>query len=353
MRLISLVTIGKACLFCGCLLAVVGIYGQSASKGSVERFKVHGKNLEGNLSGDSSNRYVSVYLPPGYKKNPARRYPVVYFLHGYTDDDAKFYGFAKHWMNLVKVLDSVFAAKLAPEMIVVTPNAYTRFQGSMYSNSITTGNWEDYIAQELVAYIDQHYRTIPRADSRGLTGHSMGGYGAFRIGEKYPGIFSSIYLLSPCCLANEWISDRIPANFMRADSIKTLEAFQQSDFGTRIVFASAAAWSPNPDRPPFYVDLPIQDGRLDPVVLAKWTANRPLVTIDQNISNLKKLKAIGFDAGDKDRGIAESIRQLDAVLNVYGIKHSFEIYDGDHTNKVADRMAGHMLRFFGANLLFE
>jgi S-formylglutathione hydrolase len=353
MRLTSLVFVLRACLFSLCLLVRSCMYGQQKSKGFVERFKVHGKNLEGNLSGDSADRYVSVYLPPGYKKNAVRRYPVVYFLHGYTDDDARFYGFTNHWMNLVHVLDSVFAAGLAQEMIVVTPNAYTRFQGSMYSNSVTTGNWEDYIAQELVTYIDSHYRTIAKAGSRGITGHSMGGYGALRIGEKNPAVFSSVYLLSPCCLSNQLITDVIPSNMLRADSVKTLEAFQQSDFGTRIVFASAAAWSPNPDRPPFYVDLPVKDGKLDPIVLAKWTANKPLVDIDQYISNLKKLKAIGFDAGDKDRGIAASIQELDTVLNIYGIKHSFEIYDGNHTNKVADRMAGNMLRFFSSNLSFK
>jgi S-formylglutathione hydrolase len=351
MRAVSLNHVLRACIFCMCLLVCSCIYGQG--KGTVERFRVHGKNLEGNLSGDSVDRYVSVYLPASYKKNPTRRYPVVYFLHGYTDDDAKFYGFTKHWMNLVNVLDSVFTKKLAQEMIVVTPNAYTRFQGSMYSNSVTTGNWEDYIAQELVSYIDGHYRTITKAGSRGITGHSMGGYGALRIGEKNPAVFSSVYLLSPCCLANQFITDVIPSNMLRADSIRTIEAFQQSDFGTRIVFASAAAWSPNPERPPFYVDLPVKDGKVDNMVLAKWNANKPLVDIDQYISNLKKLKAIGFDAGDKDQGIAASIKELDSVLNMYGIKHSFEVYEGNHTNKVADRMAGNMLRFFSNNLIFK
>src|SRR5437868_7291411 len=102
------------------------------TKGTVLRIKVHGKLLEGNLSGDSASRYVSVYLPASYKSNPTKRYPVVYFLHGYTDSDAKFYGFAKHWMVLPPILDTVFAGGAAREMIVVTPDAYTRFQGSMY-----------------------------------------------------------------------------------------------------------------------------------------------------------------------------------------------------------------------------
>ncbi len=170
-------------------------------KGTVERIKIHGKGLEGNLEGDDPDRDVSIYLPPGYKTNPKKHYPVVYFLHGYTDNDAQWYGLVKHWINMPAIIDSVFAAGAAKEMIFVTPNAYTKYQGSMYSSSVTTGDWEDYVSKEIVSYIDAHYRTIPAAASRGLAGHSMGGYGTLRIGQKHPEIFSAIYLLSPCCLA--------------------------------------------------------------------------------------------------------------------------------------------------------
>ena len=323
----------------------------SIAKGTVQRIKVHSKLLEGNLSGDSADRYVSIYLPASYKTNPTKHYPVVYFLHGYTDDDAKFYGFKKHWMVLPPILDTVFAEGRANEMIVVTPDAYTRFQGSMYSNSVTTGDWEDFVSKELVAYIDSHYRTIAKKESRGLCGHSMGGYGALRIGEKNPDVFSTVYLLSPCCLNPSSTSfQAIPQNFLRADSIKTMEEFERADFGTKAAFASAAAWSPNPSQPPFYIDLPVKDGKLQTMVLEKWNANSPLVTLDQYIYNIKKLKAIGFDAGTKDVSIAASIKVLDSGLTKYGIPHSFEIYEGNHTDHVAQRIEKRMLEFFSKNL---
>ena len=322
-------------------------------KGTVERIKVHGKLLEGNLSGDSADRYVSVYLPAGYKTYPKRRYPVVYFLHGYTDDDARFYGFKKHWMALPPILDTVFAQDPRREMIVVTPDAYTRFQGSMYSNSITTGDWEDFVAQELVAYMDTHYRTIRKKESRGLCGHSMGGYGALRIGEKNPDVFSAVYLLSPCCLVSSPMPAEAPKGYLHADSIKTIEELEKADFFTKALFASAAAWSPNPANPPFYSDLPVKNGKLQPQIFQKWDANRPLNSLDQYIYNIKKLTAIGFDAGDKDSGIAASIRSLDTDLNKYNIKHSFEIYEGTHTSHVADRVRNKMLQFFQKNLSFQ
>ncbi|GAA4729602.1 alpha/beta hydrolase family protein [Flavisolibacter ginsenosidimutans] len=309
--------------------------------------------MEGNLGGDDADRSVSVYLPASYKTSPSRRYPVVYFLHGYTDDDAKFYGDKKHWMKLPPVLDSAFASGSVHEMILVTPDAFTQFQGSMYSASITTGDWEDFVAKELVAYVDAHYRTLPQAESRGLCGHSMGGYGALRIGEKHPEIFSAVYLLSPCCLnSSPVVESSIPKNFLRADSIKTIDEFAKTDFGTKIVFASAAAWSPNPAQPPFYLDLPVKDGKLQTSVLQKWDANRPLNSLDQYIVNLKKLKGIGFDAGTRDEAIAASIQTLDAELNKYRIKHSFEIYEGTHTNRIAERIGKKMLSFFSENLSF-
>jgi len=206
-----------------------------------------------------------------------------------------------------------------------------------------------------VSYIDSHYRTIPQKESRGLCGHSMGGYGALRIGEKNPDVFSAVYLLSPCCLSSSSMLSRetIPAPFLHAESIKTTEEFQKADFFTKALFASAAAWSPNPLNPPFYLDLPVKDGKLQPQVMQKWDANRPLNNLDQYIYNIRKLRAIGFDAGDKDMDIAESIKTLNNELNRYGIQHSFEIYEGDHINHVAKRIEKKMLQFFEENLSFK
>ena len=141
---------------------------QTVSAGAVEHIKVHGKFLEGNLEGDSPDRDVAVYLPPSYARNRHRRYPVVYFLHGYTDSSDKWYGPTKHWINLPTVLNKAFAEAGNREMIFVTPNAFTRYHGSFYSNSVTTGNWEDYVVHELVPSIDAHYRIIPERASRGL-----------------------------------------------------------------------------------------------------------------------------------------------------------------------------------------
>lgn len=315
--------------------------------------KVHGRSLEGNLEGDSADRDVAVYLPPSYKTEKNRRFPVVYLLHGYTDSVQKWFFTPQHFINVPTVIEKSTASSGSREIMVVMPDAYTKYQGSMYSNSATTGDWETFVSRDLVAYMDKHYRTLADPQSRGLAGHSMGGYGTMRIGMKHPEVFSSIYALSPCCMipsTNRQPSANGPS---QAEMIHTQEEFEKADFGTKAQFASAAAWSPNPQNPPFFFDLPTKDGESQRLVVAKWAANAPLAMVDQYLSNLKQMKAIAFDAGDKDVQIAGTIKVLDQILNRYSLPHTFEIYEGTHTSGIAERMETKTLPFFSQHLVFS
>jgi S-formylglutathione hydrolase len=324
---------------------------QSAERhGTVERVKVHGRSLEGNLSGDSPDRYVSIYLPPSYKTSKARHYPVVYLLHGYNGTDALWYSDPKHYIVVPNVADNAINSGTAHEMIIVTPDAHTLFAGSFYSNSVTTGNWEDFIARDLVGYIDSHYRTLHYAASRGLTGHSMGGYGALRIAMKHPEIFSSLYLMSPGPLG-DWLPGT-PEEIAAMEAVKTVEDFRALNGSLRGRFAAAAAWAPDPTKPPLYLDLPVRDGQLVPQIMNKFVANQPLAMIDQYIANLKRLHAIGFDAGAQDPVIAANLKLLDEILKNYDIAHEFQIYEGTHTSRIAERFETKALPFFSEKLQF-
>jgi S-formylglutathione hydrolase len=323
--------------------------------GKLERITVHGDSLAGNLSGDSPDRLVSVYLPKSYATQPGKRYPVLYLLHGFTSSDDRWFDPAvKRYVNAPTATDRA-VANGAGEMIIVMPNAFTAFQGSMYSNSVATGDWEAYIARDLVAYIDAHYRTLATRVSRGLAGHSMGGYGAVRIGMKYPEVFSSLYSLSPCCMSANL--EPTVQRFARALAIAAegdITALKEADFGTKAMLASAAAWSPNPKNPPLYIDLPIAaDGKPAPDVVAKWAANAPLTMVHQYIPAMRSFEAIAVDAGDMDVAIAGTVRRLDQTLDEYGIAHIAEIYSGDHTNRVDERLETKVLPFFSAHLKFE
>ena len=306
--------------------------------------RVNTKSLEGNLEGDSPDRDVSIYLPPSYAKDSDRRYPVVYLLHGFTDSDDRWFGLVQHFINTPVAIDKATAAG-AREMIVVMPNAYTAFQGSMYSNSATTGDWETFVADDLVSYVDAHYRTIANRNSRGLAGHSMGGYGTLRIGIKRPEVFSSLYILSPCCMSARTTSQGLT----KAEQVKTMDDVVKADFGTKAALASAAAWSPNAAKPPLFFDLPSEG---HPEILAKWAANAPLAMLEQYIPNLRKYKAIAMDAGDKDEPIATTVRTLDQMLASYNIAHTMEIYSGNHVNRIMDRVEQKMMPFFSKNLEF-
>ena len=321
-------------------------------KGTKERVKLYSKAIEGNLIGDPAERDVTIYLPPSYPEQSDRRYPVLYMLHGYTDDDSKWFGWEEHWINLHEVLDETLAGGQSKEMIVVMPNAYNRFQGSMYSSSVTIGDWETFVSEELVDFVDSNYRTIPQASSRGLAGHSMGGYGSIRLGMKYPEVWSAIYLLSPCCMVSP--EGNPPPEFLSSvEAITTPDQIDTAGFMVKATLASAAAWSPNPNKPPLYLNLPFEEGELVPSLAAKFRANQTLNIVDQYIHNLKELTAIGMDVGDKDGGITLATKKLHEVLEDYDLPHYYEMYEGDHLNRIAERIKTKMLPFFSENLVFE
>jgi enterochelin esterase-like enzyme len=252
--------------------------GPGAKPVTVEHIKVGGTALEGNLEGDAVERDVFVFLPPSYAKERSRRFPVVYALHGYSIG-------AEQWTHEIHVPQTIAGAfaQGASEMIVVLPDAKTVHNGSMYSSSVTTGDFENFIAHDVVAYVDAHYRTIARRDSHGLVGHSMGGYGATRIGMKHADVFGSLYIMSPCCLSPRTGAPRNPDAEKQLESVKTPEDSAKLPFFARAMLASAAAWSRDPRNPPLYLDLPTKDGQPQPDVQAKWTANAPLAFIDQYI----------------------------------------------------------------------
>jgi hypothetical protein len=140
-----------------------------------------------------------------------------------------------------------------------------------------------------------------------------------------------------------------PAISKALEEVKTPEDSAKLPFLPRVQLASAAAWSPNPKKPPLYLDLPVRDGAPQPEVIAKWAANAPLAFIDQYISGLRQYRGISIDVGDEDR-LRDGAAKLHEVLDNYRIEHSFEIYKGTHTSAVADRFQNHVMPFFSENL---
>lgn len=323
----------------------------------VEHIKIHGAALEGNLEAEVVDRDAIVFLPPSYQKDKKRRYPVVYALHGYSIGAEQW----SHEIHVPQTIEGAFAQG-TQEMIVVLPDSKTIYNGSMYSSSMTTGDFENYIARDVVAYMDAHYRTIPNRTSRGLVGHSMGGYGASRIGMKHADVFGALYIMSPCCLSPMGSGGPGPAERMKemaiANEKKVSAAKSPADLAAQspgfaaAQLATAAAWAPDPKNPPLYFDLPTKDGVPVPEIQAKFAANAPLAFVDQYIGNLKRYRAISMDVGDQD-GLKVDAGKLHEIFDNYGIANSFEVYSGTHTSAVADRFQNHVMPFFSKNLCFK
>jgi S-formylglutathione hydrolase FrmB len=232
------------------------------------------------------------------------------------------------------------------EFIIVMPDAFTRFGGSWYSSSPTIGDWETFIARDLVAYIDGHYRTIAKREGRGLAGHSMGGYGTLRVGMKYPQSFNAIYAMSAATLLAAPNAEASKTQLARMTPELRSEP-RKSENGMQ---SQASAWAPNPQNAPWFFDLPFDaEGKALPLVAEKWAANSVLVTVDQNVTALKSFSGIAMDCGNAD-GLQVGNKQFADSLARLGVAHTYEVYEGNHGNRVGARFTGNVLPFFAKHL---
>lgn len=319
-------------------------------KGTVVVDSLYSAHLE-NQMGEATTRALSVYLPPGYGASN-QRYPVIYFLHGFLSN---------HTLSpaMVDALDYAIARKKIRPFILVVSDQRTSYDGSFYSNSGLYGNWEDFTAFDLVTYMDATYRTLPDRDSRGITGHSMGGYGALKIAMHHPDIFGSVYALSPGALAIVREYGPNSNTYRELAGIETEEALKKTYF-PKVIVAFAKSWSPNPDKPPFYCDLPFEyqgDSLVThPEILAKWQANMPVHMIEANLENLRSLRGIAMDWGrNAGERFTQQCDMFSQRLENAGITHSAEEYIGTHVSGIFTRdgrVPNDMLPFFDAHLDF-
>lgn len=328
----------------------------SAARGEAGMVMItfHSPSLEKNLLGDPADQKVEIYLPPSYERDAGRRYPVLYLLHGFYGSTGDFTQPVFQGFTIEQAMNDL--ARGGAEMIVVIPNGRNRLGGSYFRNSSVTGNWEDYLIRDLLPYIDKTYRTLPQPASRGVAGHSMGGTAAIMMAMTHPGLFASVYAMSPCCLA--WKDDFGPANpawrvVSEAKSVDDLTASVSSgDFMPLAIASAAAAFVPNPTRPALPFDLPftVRDGKVvrDDAVDALWRSKQPINLVVASASNLKQLRGLAFEAGfdDQFKHIPITTRELSAMLSENSVPHIYEAFDGDHRNRLGDRMRTRVLPFF-------
>lgn len=336
------------------LIAAMLIFQESTGQvgtGKVVSFFINAKSLQ-NAGGENTKRKVSVYLPPDYDTGN-KRYPVIYYLHGFMGTDSIN-------ANMKMILDRGITQQKTRPYILVIADHYTLYEGSFYSNSSLTGNWSDFEAKELVEYVDKKFRTIANRDSRGIGGHSMGGYGAIKIAMLHPEVFSSVYALSPGLLALVKEFGPNSDSYKELGKIKGPEELKKTYY-PKVIVAMARAWSPNPSRPPFYCDVPFtykgDSLVVNNLVLDKWNQHLPLLMIDRYVDNLRKLKALKLDWGRNDASrFPIQCGMLSQKLENLGIQHYAEEYIGNHVNKIwttDGRVLNDFLPFFNEYLKFE
>lgn len=323
--------------------------------GTVREVVVPAPSLRGNLVNAPTEQNVAIYLPPSYATNTTKRYPVLYLLHGIADS---YNVWIKAW-KIPAMADQVMSAAGAREFLIVMPNAGTRFLGSYYANSPVSGRWEDFIADDLVRYVDTNFRTIAKKESRGVTGHSMGGFGAIRLVMHRADVFGSAYAISPCCLdMAEDIGWGNPAWF-EALKLKTpeetSEALRRGAFYPVAIIGFAQVISPDASKP-LWVDLPIraEGHELLPVepLYSKWREFFPVAEVARYRENLQGLAALRIDYGldDQFAHIPVATRRFTDRLAELRIPHMVEVYAGDHRRLVPERIRTIVLPFFERTL---
>lgn len=256
----------------------------------------------------------------------------------------------KDWM------DRLIASNRIQEMIVVIPDGRNSLGGGFYANSATSGHFEDYIVQDVVAFIDKKYRTVASPDGRGIGGHSMGGFGAIRLAFSHPDIFGAVYAMSPCCLDFGTESTLAEKAWHEVLAVKTREdarqMIAQGHFFGSVYIAMAAAFSPNSVHTPLLSDFPFREdsGKFTPnePAYSEWESYSGAALAKAKNKNLLKLKGITMEYGTREADIyiPRGTRKLSETLAALGVPHGLEVFDGDHTSEEEIRMGTVMLPFF-------
>jgi enterochelin esterase-like enzyme len=305
--------------------------------------------LHHNALGDPHLRRIPVYLPPGYDESKIR-YPVVYLLTGFTGRGTFMLNDAAFDENIQERMDRLIAAGQVQPMILVMPDCFTRYGGSQYLNSSATGRYEDHLIDELVPFIDQHYRTRAEAGYRAIAGKSSGGYGALVQAMRHPDLFSAL-----ACHSGDMYFDYC----YKPDFVKSLNAFARHDinsaetlrdflaafrpkmhpkpadfFDIIHIAAMSACYSPNPDSPCGF-DLPFEfhTGQLRLEVWQRWLDQDPITMLQQekHLEALRQMKLVYLDCGNRDEyALQYGARIFCQRLTGLNIPHLYQEFDGGH-----------------------
>jgi len=322
------------------ILAILVALWPAVAGATLVEITVPAPSVEGNLLRIDAERAVSVYTPPSYANEPDLRYPTLYVLHGFFDSNRTW---TVPWNDehpgydtIQALMDEGIERGLLREMIVIVPDCD---KASHYTDSPVRGGWESFVVHDLVDFVDAHYRTLDRPESRGITGHSMGGHGALKLAMLHPDVFRVAYGMNSSLLG--WAADVSPGNpaFAGLADVQGLDQLDDAGFYVRAITYIGQSLSPNPESP-LLTDPPftLRDGAVtyDEPGHDAWSKEMPLYTFVDHLDALRRLRGFRFDSAftDEFTHIPVTARRFSDALDEHGIEHTFEMYNGDHRNRM-------------------
>ena len=324
--------------------------------------------LADNPLGDPATRTFPVWLPPGYRADGKKRYPVLFDLTGYTGSGPSHVAWKAFDENVPEQLARLTAEKKIGPVIVVFPDCFTALGGNQYINSSAIGAYADYLTRELILFVDKAFNTAADRDHRGCFGKSSGGYGAIVHGMKYARYWGAVADHSgdayfDFCYRAEWpvaldelAKYRLPRR--TAGRQTTLKPSGQTDSGlddgrarrflehvwrkakpsghevmTLMMLCMAATYDPEPSAPNgFCLPYDLDTGELIPARWRRWLRHDPIHMVTRYASNLKSLRGLFIDCGWHDQyRLHYGARQLSRALTQHGITHVYEEFADTHS----------------------
>jgi enterochelin esterase-like enzyme len=315
-----------------------------ARQGRVVTLQHESRVLRDNPLGDPTTRRVTVYLPADYDRATDRRFVQLWDLVGYTGAGPKHTNWQAFDENVPERLDRLIHGGEMGPAVVVFPDCFTSLGGNQYINSSAIGRYADYLVKELVPFVDRELRTLADRNHRGVFGKSSGGYGAIVHGMKYAKTWGAIADHSGDAAFDLVYRSDFPnvANVLAQYDYKVerfLKAFWRKtkpsgrDVHALMGICMAATYDPDPDAPlGFHLPFDPVTLQVDEARWRKWLKHDPVRMVGRYAANLKSLRGIYIDCGDRDQyHIHFGCRQLSQALGEHGIKHTYEEFPDDHS----------------------
>jgi S-formylglutathione hydrolase FrmB len=332
-------------------------------EGQLRWVEIESRALADNPLGDTARRPLLLYLPPGHDGAASPRLPSVYFLHGFS-------GSARSWTNVTAFqpsvperLDALVAGGAVPPVIGVFVDGWSRLGGSQWIDSVAIGRYREYVARDVVGFVDSRFPTIPRAGARAVVGKSSGGYGALVMGAHHPEVFGHVASHAgdagfEYCYLPEF--PRAAAALQGTDPAAWFEGMLRRARETRLregdhavlnVLAMAAAYSPSPGAP-LGLDLPFDPAtaRLRDGVWSRWLAHDPARFVAGSLAAFRSLRSVYLDCGTRDEfNLRWGARMVAEALRGGGVDLEYEEFDDGHRG--VDYRYLRSLTYLGARLL--